>query len=99
MNRFRVHYVKKISAGPMKGDVTHIGGITEEGENWNISATEAIERINSGTWEFYMVERFEEIQVNICTANNSETFLSTKGRGYLHNLLEDLPECSLAFQL
>lgn len=99
MIRFRVFYVKKISQGPMKGDITHIGGINEAGENWNISVNEAIEGINSGNWEFYIVEKLEEVQVSSCTVNDSETFLSTIGQGYLHNLLEELPECTLAFQL
>jgi len=94
-----VFYVKKISRGPFKGDITHIGGISETGENWNISIKEAIQGINSGNWEFYLVEKLEEIEVSICTLYDSETFLSTKGQGYLHNLLEDLPECSLVFQL
>lgn len=99
MNRFRIFYVKKITRGPFKGDITHISGISESGENWNISIHEAIEGISSGRWGFYLVEGLEEIQVSICSLHDSEVFLSARGQGYLHNLLEDLPECSSVFQL
>ena len=99
MERFRIFFVKKTTKGPSEGDITHVGGINELGEKWSISIDEAIEGINAGIWEFYLVENFEEIPVNICTLNASETFLTAKGQGYLHNLLEDLPECELAFQL
>ena len=99
MEKFRIFFVKKTTKGPSEGDITHVGGINELGEKWSISIDEAIEGINAGIWEFYLLENFEEIPVNICTLNASETFLTAKGQGYLHNLLEDLPECDLAFQL
>ncbi len=99
MERFRIFYVKKIKEGPSAGDISHIAGINELGKKWSVSVEEAIEGMNARIWEFYVMENFEEIPVHICALSGSETFLSAKGMGYLHNLLEDLPECDLVFQL
>jgi hypothetical protein len=98
MIRLRVLYVKRIMDGTTKGDITHIGGITETGENWNIAISEAINGIKAGVWEFYLMEELQEIQISICSLNRTETFLAAKGRGYLHNLMEDLPDCTFTFE-
>jgi len=90
--------VKKMMDGPMKGDITHIGGITDIGESWNLSINKAIHGIQAGIWEFYLMERLEEIPVKVCVLDAAEPFLAAKGQGYLHNLLEDLPECTFAFE-
>ena len=93
MKRLRILCAKKISEGPLVGSITHIGGVNGTVDKWTISIKEAIEGINSQTWEFYIAENREELQVIICTSTDSESILSAKGQGYLHNLLEDLPEC------
>lgn len=93
MKRLRILCAKKISDGPLAGSITHVGGVNETGDKWAISTKEAIMGINSGTWEFYISENCEELQVTVCTSTDSKFFLSAKGQGYLHNLLEDLPDC------
>lgn len=96
MKRFQVLWAKRKTRGPQKGELLHIGGINGAGEICNIPIDEAIQGINSGSWEFYLVENLQEIPVTICSLDESETFLSSKGHGYLHNLLEELPEFTFA---
>ncbi|TXE13459.1 hypothetical protein [Algoriphagus aquimarinus] len=84
---------KKISEGSLVGSITHIGGVNGTGDKWTISTIEAIEGINSRTWEFSITENREELQVSVCKSTDPESILSAKGQCYLHNLLEDLPEC------
>ena len=52
---------------------------------------EAVHGIMSGAFEFYIVEQFEEINVQV--TGEIEKSLTAKGQGYLHNLLLDLPDC------
>ena len=91
MKRLRILCVRKISKGTFSGDISHIGGVNGGGEKWNITVKEAIEGIQSGLYEFYIVDQFEEINVNI--SGNIEKILTAKGNGYLHNLILDLPDC------
>ncbi|MDR7130510.1 hypothetical protein J2X69_002866 [Algoriphagus sp. 4150] len=96
MKRFQILWATKRTSGPFKGELMSIGGINESGELWNISVDQAIEGIKTGIWEFYVVENLLEIPVSICTLNESETFLTSRGHGYLLNLLEELPEYSFS---
>ena len=93
MKRLRILCAKKGVQGVLKGQITHIGGVNGTGDKWNISTKEAIEGINSKTWEFYITENLEELKVTVSTSTDSDPILSAKGQGYLHNLVEDLPEC------
>ena len=91
MKRLRILCTRKISKETFNGDISHIGGVNGGGEKWNIAVKEAVEGIQSGLYEFYMVDGFEEINVNI--SGNIEKTLTAIGKGYLHNLLFDLPDC------
>jgi hypothetical protein len=97
MDRLRVSFVKKIADGPMQGDITHIGGIKSDGEHWMYSVNEAIEGITAGVCSLYLLEKLQEIPISICIVNGTDRYLVAKGQGYLHNLLDDLPEVSFAF--
>lgn len=91
MKRLRILCTKKLIRGTFEGDITHIGGVNGNGDKWNISVREAIEGIKSGTFEFFIVEQFDEINVRI--TGETEKTLTATGQGYLHNLLLDLPDC------
>ncbi|MCE7056285.1 DUF3892 domain-containing protein [Algoriphagus sp. AGSA1] len=91
MKRLRILCTKKLTQGTFEGDITHIGGVNGTGEKWNISVKEAVDGIMSGAFEFYIVEQFEEINVQV--TGEIEKSLTAKGQGYLHNLLLDLPDC------
>ena len=92
MKRFQVLWANKKTRGPFKGELKHIGGIDSRGNSWVLPVHKAIEGIKGGRWEFYVLEDWQEIPVTVCTLNKSETFLTSKGHGYLYNLLEELPE-------
>lgn len=94
MKRLQIFWTNKRNFGPGKGELKSIGGIKESGEIWNLNIEKAIEGIYQGIWEFYLVEGHLQVPVGICRLSDSEFFLSSKGHGYLHNLLEELPEVS-----
>lgn len=88
MNRMRILCVRK---GALQGEITHIGGVNNTGDKWNLRVKDAIEGINSGQLDFFIVENFTQIEVK--RIGESAKSLFATGQGYLHNLLEDLPEC------
>lgn len=91
MKRLRILCTKRLTKGSFEGDITHISGVNGTGEKWNISIREAVEGINSGSFEFFIVEQFKEINVKV--TGDIEKSLTALGQGYLHNLLFDLPDC------
>ncbi len=70
-----------------------IGGVDHLGAIWTLPIEEAIQGILAGTWEFYLIEDFLEIPIKANTYRGSETYLAARGKGYVLNLLEELPEC------
>jgi len=91
MKRLRILCAKKLPKTSVEGNITHIGGVNGSGEKWTVSVREAIAGIDTGTYEFFVVEKFDEIPVKI--TGNTERSLSASGTVNPHNLLEDLPDC------
>jgi len=92
MKRIRILCTKKAVSGNFIGEITHIGGVNGTGDKWSLTVGEAIKGLEAGEWEFYIQERLEEIPV-IGQITGATKSLTAIGQGYLHNLLEDLPEC------
>ncbi|WP_339869747.1 DUF3892 domain-containing protein [uncultured Algoriphagus sp.] len=92
MTRLRIHFVKKEVAGSGSMTISQIGGINNTGERWVITAEKAIEGITHGNWEFFILENHHEISVTVIHSTKGIPNLTAIGEGYLHNLLEDLPE-------
>lgn len=98
MSRLRIHFIKKeaLSADPERitQKIIQIGGINNTGERWMISTEKAIEGINQGTWQLYILENQKEINVKTTISTDGILSLTATGGGYIHNLLDDLPEVS-----
>lgn len=96
MKRFQVYWAKKYSYGYFKGELQSIGGIDPNGNVWNMPVEKAIAGIQNREYEFFLLENLLEIPITVQSLNNSEIFLSSKGHGYLYNLLDELPEFTFA---
>ncbi|SFB06474.1 DUF3892 domain-containing protein [Algoriphagus aquimarinus] len=96
MTRLRIHFIERETRHTNSFSISQVGGINNTGERWMISAQKAITGINEGVWEFYILEDKKEVNVKVAHSENGEPNLVAIGMGYLHNLLEDLPEVSRA---
>ena len=79
MQRLRIQCVNKVEKGPLKDTIERIGGLNKIGEKWNISIAEAVRGIQSGLWEFYVVQDNLEQTINFSDTDKP--------------LLESLTEC------
>ncbi|WP_035463648.1 hypothetical protein [Algoriphagus vanfongensis] len=96
MKRLRVLCSQKITGLNHKTEITQIGGVNGSGEKWKVSEKEAIAGIQTGLFEFYIVENFKDVPVSIkeeIVEGQAKKQLVATGLGFLHNLLEDLPDC------
>jgi len=91
MTRLRILCTQKSTFGKHPTEITHVGGVNGRGEKWKISVEDAMEKIHSGSFDFYIVENLIEIPVTI--HQEDPCSLVATGNGFLHNLLEDLPDC------
>lgn len=93
MKRLRILCSDKIRQGSPKTQISHVGGVNGSGQTWKISVQEAIKRILSGEFEFYIVEEFQELNVTVSAEDQDQPSLFVTAPGFLHNFLEDLPDC------
>lgn len=91
MTRLRILCCKKVQESEQKIEITQVGGVNARGEKWAISTKDAIHGIQNGDYEFYIVHEFQELEVLV--SEDPEKQLLARDLGYLHNLLEDLPDC------
>ncbi|MEB2778543.1 DUF3892 domain-containing protein [Algoriphagus sp. D3-2-R+10] len=92
MRKLTVHFIQKDTKSKDSIQILKIGGVNNTGQRWAISTKEAIEGIESGQWELFVLSNNNEIPVRIRRGENQTPVLIALGDGYLHNLLEDLPE-------
>ncbi|WP_339869318.1 DUF3892 domain-containing protein [uncultured Algoriphagus sp.] len=94
MRKLTVHFIEKDKKSKDSIQILKIGGVNNTGQRWAISTKEAIQGIESGQWELFVLASKNEIPVRIRQEENKPAVLIAQGDGYLHNLLEDLPEIS-----
>lgn len=92
MRKLIVHFIQKDTKSKGSILIQKIGGVNNTGQRWAISTKEAVEGIRSGQWELFVLANKNEIPVRIREEENQTMILIAQGDGYLHNLLEDLPE-------
>lgn len=90
MTRLRILCTRKKSIHTHLKEITHVGGLNGTGDRWNITAKEAVQRIQSGENAFFIVDESQELKVTI-VGTNQHLFVTAPG--FLHNFLEDLPDC------
>lgn len=98
MKRLQVLWASNSVIGKWEQELVMIGGVDHLGAIWTLPIEEAIQGILAGTWEFYLIEDFLEIPIKANTYRGSETYLAARGKGYVLNLLEELPECDFLYQ-
>lgn len=91
MKRLRILCSRKKTSTNKKIEITHIGGVNATGQRWNIATQEAVKGLLAGEFQFYVVEDFQELTVTVDSESHLTLFVT--GPGFLHNFLEDLPEC------
>jgi hypothetical protein len=86
--------VQCITTDPIDGSITHIGGRYSGGTQWRVTSTEAIERIRTGEWEFYVARGRHEVDLIVATRQGTD-YLRTHGDGIEKNNLASLPACTI----
>ena len=89
----------KVTCATKKGDnydpferISHIGGYNSNGEFFKIPSDDAIQKIDSRNYEFYVVKDGKNVNV-ITATRNGKKYLKTESDGYEPNNLLALGDC------
>jgi hypothetical protein len=92
MSRHRVHCKQLSNLHQEYNKIEFIGGINSDGTRWKVHQSRAIEGIESGKWEFYVLFNLTEVDL-IVSSINGVKYLKTKNDGIEPNNLLNLPDC------
>lgn len=73
--------------------ITHIGGINGSGKSWKITQRDAIEKIDSGNYAFYVDVAGNRVRIITSTSRYGNKYIKTEADGDEPNNLLSLPEC------
>lgn len=73
--------------------ITHVGGLNADNTRWNMTQPRAIEKIEDGTYSFYVFRDGKQVDVIVAKSAYGNKYLKTVADGEQPNNLLSLPEC------
>jgi hypothetical protein len=93
MSSQRIQCVKKTDRYNPWERITHIGGSNADGSRWFLTQPDAIARIESRKWTFFVRAGGREAAVITRTSRFGHKYLTTEADGEQPDNLLSLPEC------
>jgi hypothetical protein len=91
-SKVRVSCINKSNRTNPHERITSIGGVNPDGTNWKMAESKAIEKIEDGTYNFYVSQGGNTVDVIIATREGRK-YLKTSTDGVSPDNLLSLPEC------
>lgn len=74
--------------------ILFIGGINQDGKNWKLAQSEAIEGIEAGKWQFFVNRGGRIVDVIVSTSRYGHKYIKTVADGETPDNLLSLYECA-----
>jgi len=91
--KYQILCVKKSDRFNPHERITHVGGRNAGGASWLITQQDAIQGIENGKWQFYVIRGYDSVDVVVATSRYGYKYLKTVADGEQPNNLLSLPEC------
>lgn len=86
--------INKIDRDDPYDRIDFIGGYNSSGEYFKVSVKDAIPKVESGQWEFFVEENGFRVDVIVAVSPHGNKYLKTEADDQSSNNLLSLPECS-----
>lgn len=73
--------------------ITRVGGFNGSSQRWSLSLHDAIERIESGKWRFFVTRNGQPVDVVVATNGDGAKYIKSAHDGDQPDLLLRLPDC------
>ncbi len=95
MTRYEVRCINKANRYSKDEHIMRLGGVKDDGTNWNFTQEEVIQQIESGDY-FYVNKGGKEVKVIVINPTSllGSKYLKTVSDGISPNNLLSLPECT-----
>ena len=91
--QLRIDCVNKADRPNAWERISHVGGPDWDGNRWKLTQQEAIQRIENGTYDFYVEGGGHRVRVIVSTSRFGNKYLKTEADDVEPNNLLSLPEC------
>jgi hypothetical protein len=92
----RIDCIEKAERNDPTTSIQSIGGKNADGTRWRVSQQDAIQRIKSGTNEFFVQQGSRAVKVIVATSRHNNEYIKTAADDYEPNNLLSLQSCSIA---
>jgi hypothetical protein len=88
-----IQCVKKSDRSNLYERILSVGGVTPDGEPWNMSEDFAIDGMKNGKYRFYINHEGRPVEVIVAKSQHGHEYLKTHADGEEPTSLLSLPEC------
>jgi hypothetical protein len=91
--RHQIRCIKKTDRFNAHERIRAVGGMNDNGTNWELTQEQAIQGIEAGKWNFFVAVRGHIVNVIVAVSRFGHKYLRTEADGEQPNNLLSLPEC------
>jgi len=92
-SRHQIRCIKKTDRFNAHERIRAVGGMNDNGTNWELTQEQAIQGIEAGKWKFFVAVRGHIVNVIVSVSRFGNKYLKTEADGEQPNNLLSLPEC------
>ena len=97
-SRFRIRCVNRTGRSAVHQKIRFIGGLNADGSAWKLSQEIAVDSIESGKCQLYLLVGRQAVSVLVATAHRGHKYLKAETDPEEPNSLLNLPECPFLTQ-
>ncbi len=97
-SRFRIRCVNRTGHSAVHQKIRFIGGLNADGSAWKLSQEIAVDSIESGKCQLYLLVGRQAVSVLVATAHRGHKYLKAETDPAEPNSLLNLPECPFLTQ-
>lgn len=97
-SRFRIRCVNRTGRSAVHQKIRFIGGLNSDGSAWKLSQEVAVDSIQKGKCQFYLLADHQRVLVLVATSRDGHEYLKAETDPEGPSSLLNLPECPFLTQ-